>query len=325
MKLIFDGLKAGERYPFDLLATHYEEVAEFWDWWWQQADENVLTRPYTIADEDPALEATLGKTTVDTETHSAMFWDFLLRALSLGCLPRGSAVPRVAYRTALVRHLAERAPRLASRTVVFVGGGYGAGKTTTLSMLAACGVLPFSVSALLGVDYCKLHLPEFERAKTVADGRASSITQEESRLISDDLFSLIIAEGRSFAWDSSMSNREESIRKIAAARAAGYRVQLIAVWTPPERAIPRAMRRARETRRFAHPDHLVPSAKKFAQYFPEYCDLCDTVQVYWNGDDARTGPEAQPLLIAEKPAIEFELASFHDALLETLLEFGRKP
>jgi hypothetical protein len=44
---------------------------------------------------------------------------------------------------------------------------------------------------------------------------------QESRLISDRLFSQLVRDRRAFGWDSSMSNKEKTLKKIARARKAG--------------------------------------------------------------------------------------------------------
>ena len=261
---------------------------------------DVLSRPYTVADHDPILLPTVGKTHVDTESHQEGFWDFLRTPLIRGDFQIGKSVNRMIFRAAVAESLTERAQLIQQPSVVFVGGGYGSGKTTVMSMMCKSKVFPFGSGALLGVDYCKLLIPEFERLKRVSDGRASSVCQEEARAIAECVFALSVDQERSFSWDSSMSNFDESIAKIRHARAAGYKMTLVAVLTDSQVAIRRAMNRALETRRFAHPDHLVPSAEKFYAHFPSYCDEFEDVYVFSNNDEASDHSLAQPMLIARK-------------------------
>jgi hypothetical protein len=73
MKPILEALQAGERFRFLLLAAHFEDCLEYWNWWWTQAPMDRLTRPEIIADDDSILEATVSKLFVDTLTHFDFF------------------------------------------------------------------------------------------------------------------------------------------------------------------------------------------------------------------------------------------------------------
>lgn len=321
MGVICDALKAGERLPFDLLACHYDDTCEFWNWWWEtKANCKELSRPYTIQDDDQILIPTISKVIVDTQSRQEFFSEFLIQPLRTGILPSSKTVSRQEFRETISEYLSKRGVATDVPSIVFVGGGYGSGKTTTLAALAKENLLPVPMSALLGVDYCKLHIPEFDLIRRVSDGRASTVCQGESRSISDLLFRRLIMERRSFGWDSSMANGAETIQKISAAKEAGFHITFVAVATPVEIAIERAMSRARKMRRFAHPDHLAESAREFASQFPKYVSLFDKVMLYYNGVNDSSG-RAQPLLIAEG-AKESVLASYDDKLLREFLTQG---
>jgi dephospho-CoA kinase len=325
MGAILEALPRGDRLPFDLLAAHYEDVSDFWDWWWSnKAKYDELVRPYTIANDDPILQKTVEKPVVDTHSKQELFSQFLMGPLKAGIFPVGREIPREFYRQTVAGYLVRRSVAQQQPTVVFIGGGYGAGKTTILGKLATCSAIPVGISETLGVDYCKMHIPEFELVKRVADGRASEICQEESRLISETLVNHLFSNKRSFAWDSSMSNGGETKNKIEAGKNAGYRLILIGVWTPPQVAIRRAMRRAKESRRFANPKYLVPSAHGFSRQFPSYVPYFDDIMLYYNGEDYDVGM-AQPLLIATKKEINSELESHDDKLLNDFLKYGESP
>lgn len=269
MEVIRDALLKGEKFPYSLLRSEFEQVQKFWERWWEDRDLSKITRPYTISDDDPILTPTAAKDTVDSFSGQESFWVFLKTALTQGQLPVGLDLPRDQYRSAVVTLFVDRLPHSTAPVVYFVGGGYGAGKTSIMHMLAGTGKLECPVKALVGVDACKMMLPEFERVKMVSDGRASEITQEESRLIADELFSEALKQRRTFSWDSSMSNREDTLQKIHSARQCGHRVEMISVYTPPQTALQRAMKRAKETRRFPNPNHFHRSHVQFAKFFPE--------------------------------------------------------
>lgn len=306
---IFERLINGDLFSYSLLRTEREAVVQYWKWWWQQADRNKLDRPRTLVDTDPILAVTASKSTVDTITDDFFFSDPFRYALSVGELPRGHQVKRVEYRQAIADMLTPRCAPSDSPTLVFTGGGYGAGKTNTLHWLAREGKAPdgITASALQGVDYCKQLLPEFNQVKMVSDGRASEICQEESRLISDLLFCQLVSDKRTFGWDSSMSNKENTLKKITYAKNAGYRLALIGVLTQTEVAVRRAMERARKTRRFAPPKYLHESHTSFAGHLGDYMELMDEVMIIENSREIQDGG---PHLVAQKAPGEKALKVF---------------
>ena len=313
---IFERLTKGDSFSYSLLRTEREAVVRYWDWWWSQADRTKLDRPKTLVDHDAILTATASKPMVDTITDDFFFSDPFRHALKVGELPRGHQVDRPQYRQSIADMLTPRCAPSESPTLVFTGGGYGAGKTNTLHWLAGEGKAPggITVAALQGVDYCKQLLPEFNHVKMVADGRASEICQEESRLISDLLFGQLVSDKRTFGWDSSMSNKENTFKKIEFAKKAGFRLVLIAVLTQTEVAVRRAMDRAKKTRRFAPPKYLHDSHSSFAAHLAEYIERMDEVMVIEN---SRDNQEGGPLLLAQKVGGENMFKVFDHALLES--------
>lgn len=295
MNDISSRLLKGERFPFVTLRYKRKQAKEFLDKWWEQADMSKLSRPYTLPDRDKILQSTDTKMHVDTHTGYPTFPKCLRAHLAAGRITKGFAVPRATFRTEVVRILADNCPSGTEQPIVyFTGGGYGSGKTTVLSWLTNEGILSpdLAFPALQGVDYCKQLIPEFNMVKAVADGRASEICQDESRHISRLLFDRLIEEKRSFAWDSSMSDKSASIVRIEEAKESGYRVGLIAVLTDLQVATRRAMQRAKETQRFAHPNFFAGSHTAFRQHLEEYWDMVDEGFILENSeDDVGDGPK----------------------------------
>lgn len=323
MEVIRDALLKGEKFRYSLLRSEFEQVQKFWKKWWEGRDLSIINRPYTIADDDSILTPTVGKVTVDSLSDHETFWVFLKTALSKGHLPAGRDIPRDQYRSAIVTLFVDRLPKSNSPVVYFVGGGYGAGKTSIMHKLADSGKLECPVKALVGVDACKMMIPEFERVKMISDGRASEITQEESRLIADELFAEALKQRRTFSWDSSMSNRDETLQKIQAARQRGHRIEMISVYTPPQTALERAMSRARETRRFPNPSHFHRSHVQFAKFFPDFVDEFERVLLFFNGNSEDfSGNFESPILIARKEGVDAPLRVSHDRFVRDFLEQG---
>ncbi|MEX1117685.1 MAG: zeta toxin family protein [Terrimicrobiaceae bacterium] len=293
-------LQEGEKFSLSFLVAHVEDCFAYWDWWWKnRANNDRLSRPEIIEDEDPILAETLKSQWVDTATYSSLFGKFLSDAIHFHVLPGGLECIRADFRRNLVEHLASRSVEREQPLIVFAGGGYGAGKTSVLASTKDCPILDLPQGVQVGVDVFKRFLPEYEILSRLGEGRASSVVQKEARALSENLFGLLTALGRSFTWDSSLSNFSESMEKIEHARKQGYRLHLVGVSSPIEAAIARAMHRAKENRRFAHPAHLVDSHQKFASLFEQYFDAFDSVQLFWNLWTPGQAPQ-DPLLIAQK-------------------------
>jgi predicted ABC-type ATPase len=318
MNAVLKSLTEGERFPFSFLLAHTEDCFAFWDWWWSQVSLDALERPCLIQDEDPILQSTHGSLFVDSLTHYDYFGKFLRTALKDQLLPMGDQVSRSDFQDALIQFLYRRGATASERRIIFAGGGYGAGKTTILSSpLSQKLVGSLAGSNIVGVDYFKLYLPEYEVIRRLGDGRASTVVQGESRLLADRLFDRLIQSGRSFIWDSSMSDGVATMLKIQAALARGYQLDLVAVVSPLQAAIRRAMHRAKDSRRFAHPEFLPKSHEDFQRNFHTYFPHFQRVMVYWNNWSANPGEKSDPLLVGEKDANN-ELVSYDDDKLELL-------
>lgn len=303
MNPIFDALKSGSRFPFPLLAAEVEDLKLYWEWWWETHALTTLDRPYTICDDDPILTPTMGKTTVDTQSGIDFFNPaFLLRLIKAGMIPEKANMPRGEYRGILVRNFTLLAPQLEAPVAIFGGGGYGSGKTTTFDFIRINGGLPFPQAAILGVDNFKLYLPEFDQIRMVSDGRASSTVQEEAQFLAQKLFEKLAEERRSFAWDSSMSNPVETIKRLELLKTAGYSLRFVAVLTPLQTAIRLSMARAKQGRRFPHPTKLPESHTGFLQNFYKYLDYFDAVQVFFNDAPEGLTQKKPPVLVAETDA-----------------------
>ncbi|MDD5262942.1 MAG: zeta toxin family protein [Methylacidiphilales bacterium] len=319
MSPVLEALKAGDKFPFPLLLSHTEDCLEFWEWWWAQVSLDELTRPYLIQDDDPVLGSTLDTMFIDTLTYFDYFDKFLRSALKDRLLPQGDHIARNTYRDELVQLMSRRGVANTERRIIFAGGGYGAGKSTTLSKFATGRNCPLSVRNIVGVDSFKLFLPEYEVVRRLGDGRASTIVQKEARMLANKLFERLVQMGRSFIWDSSMSDFEATMEHIQEAKARGYTLELVAVASPIQAAIRRAMYRAKETRRFAHPDFLLSSHRDFASYFEAYFPHFQKVMLFWNAWEARPEQAIDPLLIAENNANN-ELVSYDQGKLEQFLQ-----
>ncbi len=305
-------LKDGQRFPAEQLALEPEVMRCYWEWWWSHASFDRLTRPYLVSDDDAEVAvATHNKPSIDTVTYTAFASAYLLNARRAGYLLHGTMLDRADYRDCLVRHVLRHGERDAEPVVVFVGGGYGSGKTTILDFLVKHGQLPIQRGQVMGVDYFKAYLPEYCFLQRLGEGRASSVVQEEARLMSDDLFNRLVRERLSFGWDSSMSNAAPTLDKLRTVRAAGYKVVFLAVFTPLDVAVRQAMERARKSRRFAHPERLPESHQGFRACWREYLPFADETWVFANEGTPPDSPKRRdPCLIARQVVPNKELEIF---------------
>jgi predicted ABC-type ATPase len=314
---ILDRLKDGVKFDFSILAENAEQTDEFLTWWWaEKAKRGEISRPEVIDDADPILTETINKPSVDLACYPDFFDRTLSDAIKQGRLPSRDGCPRELFRDLLLRIVANSSARLEGRPqIVFAGGGYGSGKTTVLNMLAKSEKLPVGLPHLVGVDVFKPLVPEYNLIKAVADGRASGTVQKECYGMATDLFDLLTEHGRSFAWDSSMSNKVETMARIERAKEKGYELTMVAVFTPVQIALQRAMRRAEISRRFPNPKALPESHIGFRQNFNDYILCFEEITVFTNeGEEPNSC-----MVIAEKQAGANGLAIYDEEMFSHAL------
>lgn len=317
---ILGKLKDGEKFDFATLANNVEQTDEFWEWWWEHKYEpGKFSRPEIIADDESVLSPTIDKCTVDLVSHSDFFDMTLYRLTKHGVLPARKDVARDAFRAFAQRIVADNnTAQLSQRPqIVFAGGGYGSGKTTTLNFLAMSEALPAGLGLAhhVGVDVFKPLIPEYNLIKAVADGRASLTVQKECQEMASELFESLIGQGRSFIWDSSMSNKDETLARVTIAEQSGYELTMVAVLAPMKIALNRAMHRAKLSRRFPHPEALPKSHTGFRQAFTEYVPHFDEVIVFASEDN----PDHTPTVIGHKQGKQNALVPVAGGLLEDAL------
>ena len=278
---ILEKLKDGVKFDFATLSDNFEQTDEYWDWWWENKAENgKITRPLTIEDDDDILIPTISKPFVDTACYRNFLDSPLLTLLNEGVFPTSPALGRDSFRHLAMKAVAVGSCVLSEQNLIFAGGGYGSGKSTILGGLAEKKEIP--CAGLVGADMFKQLVPEYQLIKSVADGRASGTVQEECMAMLRDLYPILIEHKRSFILDSSMSDKNETVARIELARAAGYKLTMIAVLTELKTAMRLAMHRARLSRRFPNPTALPNSNLLFKQHIMGYVPLFDEVKIFVN-------------------------------------------
>ncbi|MGD1088176.1 MAG: zeta toxin family protein [Verrucomicrobiota bacterium] len=313
---ILGKLKDGVKFEFCTLADNVEQTDEFWNWWWnEKAKPEELCRPETIADDDPILAETINKFAANLCSHRQFFDKHLFQMTEKGVFPIIDGLTRDSFRKVAMNIAANASVKLPGRPqIVFAGGGYGSGKTFLLNHLSTQNFLPLGIANLVGVDVFKPLIPEYNLIKAVADGRASLTVQKECQALASQLFKRLIEAGRSFVWDSSMSNKDETLKKINLAKNNQYELTMIAVLTPLKVAIRQGMKRALLSRRFPHPEALPKSHIGFRESFNDYVEHFDEIFVFANMGD---GGDTE--VIAQKTSDEISLAVIKPDVFNTLL------
>lgn len=313
---ILEKLKDGVKFDFTTLADSVEQADLFWDWWWKEKyNPDEFSRPEVIVDQDEMLVETSSKGTVNLFAYADLFDKFLPAQFASGKLPVKDGVSREWFRKQLVQIIAANSTKLPGRPqIVFAGGGYGSGKTTILNELAQSGVLPVGAGHHVGVDVFKQLIPEYNLIKAVADGRASLTVQKECQMLANQLFDKLLEAGRSFIWDSSMSDEKATVERIKKVQALNYETMMIAVLTPLELAQKQAMERAFDSRRFPHPTALPQSHHGFRRAFTGYVPYFDEVFIF-----ARETGQGHAMVVAEKAAGTKELVILDEEVFNRAL------
>ncbi len=159
------------------------------------------------------------------------------------------------------------------QTLYIIAGPNGAGKTTfALRYLAE-----------------EAHISEFVNADIIAqESKAPSPVLQllEAGRLTLERISRLIAEGRSFAWETTMSGRS-AIRWIKAAKKAGYFIKLTFLWiASAEQSIERVHRRMAEG---GHPVEETDLRRRFLRsvwnFFHVYSPCADAWKIYDNSQD----------------------------------------
>ena len=287
---ISQSLIEGNQFPFSLLRCEQDALDKYWEKWWElNGDNGEIVRPHPIVDSDPILRPTAELPFADTVTESALFGEALIGWLRDGSLKTSATYKRQDFQQDVAELISNRNAAVEEEppVVFFMGGGYGSGKSSIISVLLNWGVPSRlkGLNSLVGVDTCKLAIPEYNCLIGVYDGRASQICQDESRKISDLIFEKQLQKKVSFAWDSSLSNPEAALNKFRRCKEAGYTVVMIGILTDLEIARKRAMKRAFQVLRFPPPKHFDASHIGFRENVEKYWEIVDAGILLDNSGD----------------------------------------
>lgn len=189
--------------------------------------------------------------------------------------------------------LEEASGTTASPVAVFIIGGSGCGKSTSLNMaLKELGykreqfvtIDPDGIRAAIGAYQQATNIPSqicpgkkraYQGVKTWCGPSGFEIKQS--------LRQAVYKDKRSFIWDETCEDSTRCEKEMERALEAGYKIYIIGVWADINTCVKRAAHRALETGRLA-PSHYVKSSHKTIEHDKAFRDLAAIA--YKSGGDA---------------------------------------
>jgi predicted ABC-type ATPase len=211
--------------------------------------------------------------------------------------PGGALTPqRLALHDRIVSEaLAGHAPQL-TPVATFMGGGPASGKSHLP------GPAGPEDSVHIDPDQIKELLPEYNEMQAQGEGTAAAAyTHEESSALSKRIEAEAIGNRMNLTLDGvGNSSAENMTRRIAAAKAAGYRVRSRYVTIDTEEALRRNRTRLAETARWVPEVVIRDKHAKVSRVFPHLIGhgLLDEAELW----DNNVPKGSQPVLIGSKPA-----------------------
>lgn len=89
---ILAALRQGEKFDLRTLIDNPDDVQAFWEEWWDGRDLNEISRPETLANDDPILTPTKGKDFAQLLTYEEYFADELTAAIYKNQIPAADNV-----------------------------------------------------------------------------------------------------------------------------------------------------------------------------------------------------------------------------------------
>lgn len=173
----------------------------------------------------------------------------------------------------------QRSPE-AHPTYSVLGGGPATGKTNLVNSGALNG-LSGANPVMINADEMKNELPEYKDGVANKDPHAALFAHEESSYLAKRLQAAAIENHYNMTLDGTGDNTPQSMmKKIGAARNAGYQVNGVYATVPSDMAVDRAMTRAAKTGRNV-PEHVIRSThKSVSQVLPQISDQFDNMKLF---------------------------------------------
>ncbi len=177
------------------------------------------------------------------------------------------------------------------RTYLLMGGGPAAGKSSSID--AGVAMLPEN-HVMINSDDFKAELPEYAALLQDKDERAAGYAHEESSHLAKVIQEKSFAAGQNAVLDGTGDNSVDNVmKKVKAARAAGYKVNAEYVTCSTEEAVRRNDERAKKTGRKPAESMLRSVHKGVSQVLPELVKLgaFDNVRLWDSEHEDKTGKQ----------------------------------
>ena len=197
-------------------------------------------------------------------------------------------------------------------TVMFMGGGSGAGKGTLLK--SGFVEIPDG-SATIDSDSVKARLPEYKEMLDNGGPEAkdaAAYAHKESSNLANRMTGIALESKFNYIDDGTGAELSKMEKKIQQAKEAGYRTEAAYVTIQIEEAVRRAAERAKRTGRNVMENVIIEKHKKVSRTLPIIAPKLDSVKLYDNSGSKpvliATGGSGKPL--SPEPGQEQKLKDF---------------
>lgn len=178
-------------------------------------------------------------------------------------------------------------PSDGERTMTFLGGGSGSGKST-VTRDPSVDTPNVKETVVIDSDNIKSSIPEYKNLIEQGNKDAANAVHEESSCIAYRALKIAQEKGFNAMLDGTGDGSVEDMRaSIKEARALGMKVNGIYVTCDTETAVQRCVNRAREEKRYVPEDRIRNLHAKVSEILPQIAKEFDEVRLYdTNGSKA---------------------------------------
>jgi predicted ABC-type ATPase len=163
--------------------------------------------------------------------------------------------------------------------VVFIGGGGGAGKSSSLAQLVEMGLLPAnqSVRGVVYINHDSLmeRHPLFRLLTERGSYAAADTLHAASQRLGEEIYTAALLARTDIVYEGTMASLELTSRKIALAEQHDYDTAMIGITVDTGIAIRRCLLRALASKRYVQPRTLKQHHRDFSRNWPAYCNRVD--------------------------------------------------
>lgn len=173
---------------------------------------------------------------------------------------------------------------VADPSLIMMGGGSGAGKTTIRAVLDAAGLLPKNRTEI-DPDFIMAELTDYKKKQAAGDLCAAGEFHDQASDYAEILFNEAIAARYHVLYDGTMKTAFSSLKRIQRGVDANYSVVMAAVSCDTTEAVKRVYNRAVATNRWVPMSVIYSSHTGFSQSFMTYPPHMNRSLLYDNNNN----------------------------------------